>query len=54
MTAKRGLTAREVLCVITDIAENVSEYENKGFSLDANHDQIPVTDESNSSSEDVY
>ena len=52
MSTRRGLTAREVLSVLTDIPEDVPEYENESCSLDADDDFIPAAHESSSSSED--
>ena len=44
MSTRQGLTAREVLSVLTDIPEDVLEYGDESCSLDA--------DESSSSSDD--
>ena len=52
MSTRRGLTAREVLSVLTDIPDDVSEYRDESCSLDADDDFIPAADESSSSSED--
>ena len=52
MSTRRGLRAREVLSVLNDIPEDVSEYEDESCSLDADDDFIPEADESSSSSED--
>ena len=52
MSTRQGLTAREVLSVLTDIPENVSEYGDESCSLDAVDEFIPAADESSSSSED--
>ena len=52
MSTRRGLTAREVLSVLTDIPDDVSEYGNESCSLDADDDFISAADESSSSSED--
>ena len=51
MSTRRGLTARKVLSVLTDIPENVSEYGDERCSLDVDDDFIPAADESRSSSE---
>ena len=50
-STRRGLTAREVLSVLTDIPDDVSEYGDESCSLDADDDFIPAADESSSSSE---
>ena len=52
MSTRRGLTAREVLSVLTDIPDDVSEHGDESCSLDADDDFIPAADESSSSSED--
>ena len=52
MSTRRGLTAREVLFVLYDIADDVSEYGDKSCSLDADDDFIPAADGSSSCSED--
>ena len=51
-STRRGLTAREVLSVLTDIPDDVSEYGDESCSLDGDNDFIPAADESSSSSED--
>ena len=51
MSTRRGLKAREVLSVLTDIPDDVSEYGDESCTLDADDDFIPATDESSSSSE---
>ena len=51
MSTKRGLAAREVLSVLTDIPDDVSEYGDESCSFDADDDDsIPAADESSSSS----
>ena len=40
MFTTRGLTAREVLSVLTDIPDDVSEYGDESCSLDADSDFI--------------
>ena len=52
MSTRRGLTARKVLSMLTDISDDVSENGDESCSLDADDDFIPAADESNSSSED--
>ena len=52
MSTRRGLRAREVLSVLNDIPEDVSEYGDESCNLDADDDFIPEADESSSSSED--
>ena len=52
MSTRRGFTATEVLSVLTDIPEDVSEYGDESCSLVADNDFIPAADESSSSSED--
>ena len=52
MSTRRGVTAREVLFVLTDSPEEVSEYGDESCSLVADDDFIPAADESSSSSED--
>ena len=52
MSTRRGLRARELLSVLNDIPEDVSEYGNESCRLDADDDFIPEADESSSSSED--
>ena len=52
MSTRRGLTAREILSVLTDIPDDVSEYGDENCSLDGDDDFIPAADESSSSSED--
>ena len=52
MSTRRGLRAREVLSVLNDIPEDVSEYGDESCSLDTDDDFIPEADESSSSSED--
>ena len=52
MSTRRGLTAKEVLSVLTDILDDVSEYGDESCSLDADDDFVPAADESNSSSKD--
>ena len=52
MSTRRGLAAREVLSVRTDIPEDVSKNGDESCSLDVDYDFIPVADESSSSSED--
>ena len=52
MSTRRGITAREVLSVLTDIPDDVSEYGDESCSLDADENFIPAADESSSSSED--
>ena len=52
MSTRRDLIAREVLSVLTDIPDDVCEYGNKSFILDADDDFIPAADESSSSNED--
>ena len=52
MSTRRGLTAKEVLSVLTDILDDVSEYGDESCSLDADSDFIPAADETSSSSED--
>ena len=51
MSTRRGLTARKVLSVLTDIPEDVSEYGDERRSLDVDDEFIPAADESSSSSE---
>ena len=51
MSTRRGLTARKVLSVLTDIPENVSKYGDERCSLDVDDDFIPAADESRSLSE---
>ena len=52
MSTKQVVTAKEVLSMLTDIPENVSECGDESCSLDADDDFIPAADKSNSSSED--
>ena len=52
MSTRRGLTARKVLSVLTDIPDNASEYGDESCSFDADDDFIPAADEPSSSSED--
>ena len=52
MSTRRGLTASEVLFVLTDIPDDVSEFGNESCSLDADDDSIPEADQSSSSRED--
>ena len=52
MSARRVITAREVLSLLNDIPDDVSEYGNESCSLDADDDFIPAADESSSSNED--
>ena len=52
MSTSRGLTARKILSVLTDIPDVVSEYGNKSCSLNVNDDFTPAADKSSSSSED--
>ena len=47
-----SFSAREVLSVLTDIPDDVSEYGDKSCRLVADDDFIPAADESSSSSED--
>ena len=51
MSTRRGLTATNVLSVLTDISEDVSEYGDERCRLDVDDDFIPAADESSSSSE---
>ena len=52
MFTRRVITAREVLSLLNDIPDDVSEYGNESCSLDADDDFIPAADESSSSNED--
>ena len=51
MSTRRGLTAREILSVLSDIPDDVSEYKDESYSLDEDDDFILAADESSSSSE---
>ena len=52
MFTRRSLTAREVLFVLTDIPDDVSEYGDESCSLDADDDFIPEAEEFSSSNEE--
>ena len=52
MSTRRGITAREVLSVLNDILDDVSEYGNESCSLDADDNFIPAADKSSFSSEE--
>jgi len=51
MSTRRGLTRKQVLSVLTNSPDDVSEYDDES-SLDADDEFIPTEDESSSSSED--
>ena len=52
MCTRRSLTAKEVLFVLTDIPDDVSEYGDESCSLHADDNFIPAANESSSSSEE--
>ena len=52
ISIRRGLTAREILSVLTDIPGDVYKYGDKSCCLDADDDFISPADESSSSTED--
>ena len=52
MSARRVISAREVLSLLNDIPDDMSEYGNESCRLDTDDDFIPAADESSSSNED--
>ena len=54
ISKRRGLTARELLFVLTDIPEDMPDFGVDSCSFDADEDFILAADESSSSNEDEY